>query len=117
MTGRPPKRLTRQQIGFLALLTVHAAFWLTIMIVWPSLHVGLICLSSFLAALAAVALALSVHGAARQAQAVVQPECGRCGCTDLTFAHAAGAGWVKVQGVLSCRLCASGFPSWMRGPI
>ena len=51
------------------------------------------------------------------AKSTVQPECGRCGCTDLTFAHAVGAGWVKVQGLVSCRLCASGFPAWMHGPI
>lgn len=119
MTGRPPKRLTRRQTAALALLTAHATLWLVIMIVRPSLHAGLICLSSYLAVLAALALLLTAHEAVRRTPAPrpAQPECGHCGASDLTFAHAAGAGWAKVLGVLSCASCASRFPAWMHRPF
>ncbi len=110
---RLPHRLTARQAAILGPLTVHATTWLVIMIVRPSLHAGLICLSGYLAVLAVLAIMLSVHGAARTRVAVVQPECGRCGVTELTFAHAAGSGWARVQGVLSCASCAARFPAWM----
>ncbi|MFF1285711.1 hypothetical protein ACFVY4_34165 [Streptomyces sp. NPDC058299] len=42
------------------------------------------------------------------------PECAGCGVTDLNFVRAAAAGWSLVLGRLRCRLCASGFPDWMR---
>lgn len=154
MTGRLPKRLTRHQVVFLTLLILHAAFWLVLALIQPSLRVILICLSSFLAVLAALALVLTVGGSSdlkrwrrwrcadcdtwnapgegctpvdapciccggtrRREVSSVQPECGRCGCTELTFAHAVGSGWVRVNDIVSCRPCASGFPAWMHGPI
>lgn len=111
---RLPRRLTVRQAALPGLLIAHATLWLVIMIMRPSLWAGLICLSGYLAALAVLAIVLSVHGAARTRPAVVQPECGHCGVSELTFAHAAGTGWAKVQGVLSCASCAAGFPAWMR---
>ncbi|MFJ2778225.1 hypothetical protein [Kitasatospora sp. NPDC087315] len=44
----------------------------------------------------------------------VQPACADCGTTDLTFVHAAGAGWRRVLGRLLRRGYADAFPAWMR---
>lgn len=46
-----------------------------------------------------------------------QPACARCGTTDLTFVHAAAAGWHRVLGRLLCGFCTGGFPAWMRRPL
>ncbi|WP_042404449.1 hypothetical protein [Streptacidiphilus carbonis] len=43
----------------------------------------------------------------------VQPACDGCGMTELTFVHAAAAGWRRVMERLLCRSCAGGFPAWM----
>ncbi|MEV0469043.1 hypothetical protein [Streptomyces prunicolor] len=89
MTGRTPKRLTRHQAVFLTLLTLHAAFWLVLALIQPSLRVILISLSSFLAVLAALALVLSV-GKMRDGQRWRCADCdtwnnpGPCICCDGT---------------------------------
>lgn len=76
MTGTAPPRLTRGQVAFLALLVLHGTGWLAAMIVQPSIRTGAICLSSYLAVLAALALLLSGR------QAVGGKRRRRCGDCD-----------------------------------
>lgn len=75
MNVRP--RLTRRKTAFLALLVLHGTGWLAAMIIQPSIRSGLICLSSYIAVLAALALFLSgreaVGGKRRQRR-----RCGDC---------------------------------------
>ncbi|WP_406127993.1 hypothetical protein [Streptomyces sp. NBC_00989] len=63
MTRRLPEHLTRHQAVFLALLLLHAVFWLVISLIQPSLQVLLICLTSFATVLATMALLLSASEA------------------------------------------------------
>ncbi|MFF0164021.1 hypothetical protein ACFYRY_42020 [Streptomyces sp. NPDC005263] len=59
MADRPRHRLTRRQALAVLILTVHGTAWLAVALAWPSLRAVLVCLSSYLAALAALALVLS----------------------------------------------------------
>ncbi|MFJ9101147.1 hypothetical protein ACIRJM_22080 [Streptomyces sp. NPDC102405] len=59
MTRRPPRHLTRRQALALLILAVHGTAWLAVALAWPSLRAVLVCLSSYLATLAALALVLN----------------------------------------------------------
>lgn len=71
MTRRLPEHLTRHQAVFLALLLLHAVFWLVISLIQPSLQVLLICLTSFATVLATMALLLSASEASGKHAAAV----------------------------------------------
>jgi hypothetical protein len=66
VTRRPPRHLTRRQALALLVLTVHGTAWLAVAVAWPSVRAVLVCLSSYLAALAALALVLSTGRTGRR---------------------------------------------------
>ncbi|MFD9496892.1 hypothetical protein ACFWA1_36060, partial [Streptomyces sp. NPDC060005] len=113
-TGPKRRHISRRQTAFVGVLAAHSTVWLGVMIFDPSIRAALICLAGYLAVLAALAVILSGVQAVRDK---AQPECGRCGVTELTFAHAAGRGWARVEDVLSCGSCAARAPASRRRPI